>query len=79
MSARVFAPCRTMRGVDDADRLIRQLRAQGVGWHTIAATLNARGVATRSGAGRWWPASARNAADPAGWAAYMRRWRKAKR
>ena len=55
-----------------------RLRVQGYSWATVADSLNRRGFATPSGAGRWWPSSAQRFAEPgaaAMWAAYMRAYR----
>lgn len=63
----------------EARRIIEAMRAQGHGSHVIARTLNERGVPTGSGVGQWWPATVQRVSDPAGWAAYMRRYRKGNR
>jgi hypothetical protein len=55
--------------------LIADLRAAGLGWHRVAARLNAAAVPTPSGRGRWNPASAMRHMDPGAHAAYMRRYR----
>lgn len=54
---------------------IIRLQAQGYGLATIARSLNARGVATPSGRGQWWPDSVRRHVNPGPWADYIRRYR----
>lgn len=58
---------------------IARLQAAGLGWSTIARTLNARGVPTPSGRGRWHPDSVRRHVHPEPWAAYIRRYRARRR
>lgn len=63
----------------DARAEIVRLRAEGYGPTTIARSLNARGVSTPTGRGVWWPATVRRHVDPGPWAAYVRRYRGARR
>jgi len=55
---------------------IARLQAAGYGTTVIARTLNARGVPTPTGRGMWWPDTVRRHVEPAGWAEYMRRYRR---
>ncbi len=60
----------------NAEREIARLRAAGVGWHTIAATLNREGVPTMSGRGQWWAATCRSVMDRPRHNAYHRAYRR---
>jgi hypothetical protein len=60
----------------DARAEISRLRAQGYGILDIARSLNARGVPTRSGRGRWHEATVRRYLDKERWNAYMRDYRR---
>ena len=55
--------------------VIAELRAGGMSWHAVARTLNASGVPTPSGRGRWYPETCNRHANPDAHAAYMRAWR----
>jgi hypothetical protein len=59
----------------DARAEIARLRAAGYGPTVIARTLNARGVATPTGRGIWWPETVKRHVDPLPWRAYMRAYR----
>jgi hypothetical protein len=53
---------------------ISRLRAAGYGAAETARSLNARGVPTPTGRGKWWPETVRRHADPAvtlAWRRYM--------
>lgn len=57
---------------------IARLRASGTSTAGIARSLNARGVPTPSGRGRWWPETVLRHGDMMRrqqWAAYMARYR----
>jgi hypothetical protein len=55
--------------------IIAALRAAGISWHGVARTLNAQGVPTPSGRGRWYGETVNRHANPTAHAAYMRDWR----
>lgn len=59
----------------EARAVIAQLHAAGLGSFVIARRLNADGVPTPSGRGRWHPATVRRHAHPEAWTAYMRDYR----
>ncbi len=65
----------TGRPIMSARPVIAGLRAEGNSWAAIARTLNAGGVPTPTGRGRWWGESVHRHADPEAWAAYMRHYR----
>lgn len=70
------APVRyTGPSIMSARPVIAGLRAEGATWAGIARTLNARGVPTPTGRGRWWGESVARHANPDAWAAYMRHYR----
>lgn len=54
---------------------IAALRAEGLGWRAIARKLNADGVPTPSGRGRWHEHSAKTCLHREAWAHYMRQYR----
>ena len=54
---------------------IAELRATGLGPTAIARRLTAAAVSTPTGRGGWRPETVLRVEDPAGWAAYMRRYR----
>lgn len=61
----------------DARAEIARMRAAGYGPTVIARTLNARGVATPTGRGVWWPETVKRHVDErARWAEYMRGYRR---
>ena len=62
----------------DARARIRELRDGGHTWGSVAAVLNAEGVATPSGQGHWHRSTVEHYADPAAWAAEQAR-RRARR
>jgi hypothetical protein len=57
--------------MDEARLRIRELRARGEGWRTVARTLNAEGVPTPSGRGQWHDTTAAHHHEPERWSAYM--------
>lgn len=61
--------------ISAARPIILRLHADGLGPTSIARHLNATGVPTPSGRGRWWPETVVRHRDPATWAAYMRAYR----
>jgi hypothetical protein len=54
---------------------IARLHADGHGPTAIARSLNARGIPTPTGRGRWYPETVQRHHDPAAWREYMRRYR----
>lgn len=73
---RVSATAEASATMTDVGRDIEAMRAAGYGPAAIARALNARRVPTPSGRGQWWAGTVRQHADPAGWAAYMRLYRR---
>lgn len=57
----------------DARARIAQLRDAGHGWAGVAELLNAEGVPTPSGRGRWHKSTAEHYANPERWAAEQAR------
>lgn len=60
----------------EARPTIAALRAEGLGPTAIARQLNATGVSTPSGRGRWYPETVIRHMDPGRWNAYMREYRR---
>jgi hypothetical protein len=65
-----------MRAPIDTRGEIARLRAEGLSWHKVAASLNTRAIPTPSGYGQWWASSAQRHADPTGWARWIREYRR---
>lgn len=59
----------------DGRAVIAELRAEGLGPSAIANRLNAHGIPTPSGRGRWYGTTVQRHADPEQWAATMRAYR----
>ena len=60
----------------DARTVIAELADAGHTSTSIAAALNARGVPTPSGRGRWWASTVEHYRNPSAWAEYVRRYRR---
>ena len=72
---RATPPDRANGGVVPIAPIVARLRADGLSWHGVARHLNATGVRTPSGHGRWYGETVRRHLDPAAHAAYVRAWR----
>jgi hypothetical protein len=64
------------RGNLSAEAEISQLQAHGLGRSQISASLNARGIPTPSGRGRWHPSTVYRVTHREEWARYMRHYRR---
>jgi hypothetical protein len=79
MTAGLVHAARPAPSVTAARPVIGQLRAAGLGWSSVARRLNATGVPTPSGRGRWYSETVMRHADPERHAAYMRDYRARRR